>query len=181
MKKEDLTALGLTEDQTAKVFELNGKDVNAVKEKATADVAKIQEQLTSATESLKNFEGIDPTKLQEEITTLNTKLKTQADEFAAKEAARQFDELINGEINSQKGRNVKAIGALLDIETLRSSKNQQADVKAAVEAVKKDNAYLFESEEPFDNPTAKTGGKLPEGGAKEAFAREVMGLTEKKG
>ena len=32
----------------------------------------------------------------------------------------------------------------LDVEKLKASKNQEADIKTALEAVKKDNAYLFQ-------------------------------------
>ena len=32
----------------------------------------------------------------------------------------------------------------LDVEKLKASKNQETDIKTALEAVKKDNAYLFQ-------------------------------------
>lgn len=32
----------------------------------------------------------------------------------------------------------------MDVEKLKASKNQEADIKTALEAVKKDNAYLFQ-------------------------------------
>ena len=59
-----------------------------------------------------------------------------------------FDGRIKDAITAAKGRNAKAIAALLDVDALRASKNQEADIRAALEALKKDNGYLFESETP---------------------------------
>lgn len=47
-------------------------------------------------------------------------------------------------------RNDKAVIALLDVANLKNSKNRQADITTALEAVKKDNAYLFQdSKTPY--------------------------------
>lgn len=59
-----------------------------------------------------------------------------------------FDGRIRDAITAAKGRNAKAIAALLDVDALRASKNQETDIRAALEALKKDNGYLFESETP---------------------------------
>ena len=70
--------------------------------------------------------------------------------------------------------------ALLDLDTLKGSKNQKDDIKTALEEVKKDNDYLFKSSEPIDNPgpTGPTGG----GGAGDSSSalRAAMGLPEEK-
>ena len=55
-----------------------------------------------------------------------------------------FDHALEAAITGANGRNAKAIRALLDVDTLKSSKNQEADIKAALEAVQKDNGYLFD-------------------------------------
>ena len=59
-----------------------------------------------------------------------------------------FDGRIKDAIAAAKGRNAKAIAALLDTEALRASKNQDADIRAALEDLKKENGYLFETEAP---------------------------------
>lgn len=72
MKTEDLTALGLTEEQVDKVFALHGKAINAQKQKTTAAEAErdnYKTQLDAANDTLKKFEGIDPDKIQGEIQT----------------------------------------------------------------------------------------------------------------
>lgn len=75
MKTEDLTALGLTEEQANKVFAMHGKEINAQKQKVTAaeeERDNYKTQLDTANETLKKFEGIDPDKIKDEIQTYKT-------------------------------------------------------------------------------------------------------------
>lgn len=58
-----------------------------------------------------------------------------------------FAGTLNHAITQAKGRNAKAITALLDVETLRKSENQSAAIETALEALKKDNGYLFEDQQ----------------------------------
>ena len=67
--------------------------------------------------------------------------------------------------------------ALLDVEKLKASKNQAEDIKSAIENVKKDNDYLFESAEPIKNPVAPTGTPAAGDVSKEAFAK--MGYLQR--
>ena len=80
-------------------------------------------------------------------------------------------------ITAAKGRNSKAIAALLDMDTLRGSKNQEADIKSALEPLKKDNAYLLEADTPpgyaFGTGTQQTGTKYS---AAENAIRTAAGL-----
>ena len=46
----------------------------------------------------------------------------------------------------------------IDIESLKGSKNQQADIEKAIQEVKKEADYLFASDEPIKNPIGETGG-----------------------
>ena len=70
--------------------------------------------------------------------------------------------MITEVINAAKGKNVKAIKALLDLDTLKASKNREADAKAAVEALQKDTGYLFGDEQgtppPYASGTGTGGG-----------------------
>lgn len=83
MKTEELTAIGLTEEQATQVLAMNGKDIEKHKSKITAlegerDAAKAQLETANAT--LKKFEGIDPQQIQTELQTY----KTQAEEAEKK-------------------------------------------------------------------------------------------------
>lgn len=183
MKKEDLTALGLTEEQITEIQKLNGKDI-AVEQKKTAsaelDRDNFKGQLETAQESLKGFEGIDVKELQGKIDTLNTDLKAKEDAYQKDLSDRDFNSLLDGTITSTGAKNAKAVKALLDIEALKGSKNQTEDINKALEAVKTENDYLFGSAEPFNNPVRPTGGTTPPAGDGMATMRAVMGLPPEK-
>lgn len=139
----------------------NGRDIENAK-KPFADYDAVKDQLKTAQDGLKAFEGVDVGQLQGKITELTGKLSDKDKEWQAKLDGMVFDGRIRDAIAAAKGRNAKAISALLDVETLRASKNQEADIKAALEAVKKDNSYLFEAETP--PPFAPGTGSAPAGG-----------------
>lgn len=156
----------------------NGRDVEAAV-KPFADYESIKAQLTTATEGLKAFQGVDVKDLQGQITTLQGKLDTQAKEHAAQLADLAFDGVLKDAITAARGRSEKAIRALLDVDALKASKNQAADVKAALEGLKKDSGYLFEGEEtpPPYAPGTGTGGR---GSSGMDAIRAAAGLPESK-
>lgn len=184
MKKEDLTALGLTDEQIAGVQKLNGNDIQREKDKVVAvelERDNYKEQLETAQASLEKFKDVDVDKLKDEINDLNTALKNKETEYQTQLADRDFNTLLDGQINSIGAKNAKAVKALLDIEALKASKNQEADIKAAIEACQKENDYLFGATEPINNPIAPTGGgNLPGADANTVSLRAAMGLGEAK-
>ena len=139
----------------------NGRDIENAK-KPFSDYEAIKDQLKAAKDGLKAFEGVDVSKLQGEISTLQGQLADKDKEWKEKLDGMAFDGRIKDAIAAVKGRNAKAISALLDVEALRASKNQEADIRVALEAVKKDNGYLFETETP--PPFAPGTGSAPAGG-----------------
>ncbi len=107
---------------------------------------------------LKEFEGVDVNDLRGQITKLQGDLKAKDDEYAAKEADRVFMDSIKEAVKTAGGRNEKAVIAMLDIDALKESKNQSADIKKALEDVKKSDGYLFGANEPINNVVGGTGG-----------------------
>ena len=67
-----------------------------------------------------------------------------------------FDKALGDGITKAKGRNARAITALLDVEALKESENQHEAIEAALEILKKENRYLFEGDVP--PPYAKGTG-----------------------
>ena len=116
-------------------------------EKQAAKASSLQEQLTAAKEGLKAFEGVNVEDLKGQIAKLQTDLGAKDTEYQEKIAAMEFDTLLTGAIAAAKGRSPKAIKALLDMDALKASKNQEADLKAALDALKGESGYLFESQE----------------------------------
>ena len=153
----------------------NGRDIENAK-KPFSDYEAIKDQLKTAQDGLKAFEGVDVGQLQGKIKELTGMLSDKDKEWQAKLDGMAFDGRIRDAIAAARGRNAKAISALLDVDALRASKNQEADIKAALEAVKKGNGYVFETETP---PRCAGGtGSAPAGG-KQAPASLAGALHEK--
>lgn len=140
----------------------------------------LQTQLNTTKEDLKKFEGIDPDKLNSEIASLTKKLEEKDVEYQSQIADRDFNDLLNGTITEKKGLNAKAITALLDIDTLKKSKNQKEDIAKAVDELIKaeDSKMLFGSNEPDVlgniSPIGKVGKNPPSSDLSKM--RAIMGL-----
>ena len=154
------------------IMEENGRDIEAAK-KPFADYDHIKEQLKTAQDGLKAFDGVDVAQLNGEITKLQGQLSEKDKEWKDKIASMEFDGKVKDAINAAKGKSAKAIAALLDLEKLRESKDQETDIKAAVEAVKKESAYLFEADQ-IPPPYAAGTGKHPMTGKYDADTAKIM-------
>lgn len=159
----------------------NGRDIEAAK-KPFADYESIKEQLQTAKDGLKAFEGVDVAQLQGEIAKLQGQLADKDTEWQGKLDSMKFEAKVKDAITAAKGKNPKAITALLDMDTLKASKNQDADLKAALEALQKaeDSGFLFGTEQdppPYaGNTGAGNGGTYDSNAA----MRAAMGLPPKK-
>lgn len=153
-------------------------------EKATSQRDDYKTSLDTVNARLKEFEGVNVEELKGQIATLQGDLEKKDAEYAAKEADRVFNDSLDKAITAAGGRNPKAIRGLLDLKTLKGSKDQTEDIKKALESVKKSDSYLFGSDEPFLNPVGPTNN--PAGDDKSlgdlAAIRAAMGLPpeEKK-
>ena len=125
----------------------NYKTVAEVEKKVnrlTDDLAAEKKRADEAVETLKGFEGKD----FDAITRDRDEWKRKHDEAVAnhqkEQDAREFREDVESAITEAKGKNAKAIMALLDLEKLQNSKNRKADIADAVKAVQTGNEYLFD-------------------------------------
>lgn len=183
MKTDFLKELGLEQETIDKIMAENGKDIKAEQAKLSAaelERDNYKEQLDTAQEALKGFDGVNVEELKGQIQTLTDDLATKESDYQTKLSDMTFSSSLEKAIGTSKARNSKAVMGLLDIEALKGSKNQEADIMAAIEAIKADNDYLFESAEPIKNPVAQTGGKKPEVDSETSLLRSVMGLTDKE-
>lgn len=156
--------------------------------KTVAEVEKIKtardnykSQLDTAQETLKGFEGVDVKDLQGKITALQNDLAAKETDYQNKLSDMEFNSALEAAISGSGAKNAKAVKALLDMDALKASKNRSEDIKAALEEVKKENDYLFGSDEPFYNPVGDTGGKGGNlGGSAMDAMRAAMGLPALK-
>ena len=177
MQRKFLEDLGLEKGIIDKILDENGSDLEKAKTKIEAERDNYKSQLETAQNALKEFEGVDVKDLQDKISTLNNDLKTQETKYQQKIADMEFNSVLDGAITKSGAKNIKAVKALLDLDTLKASKNQAEDITKALEGVKADNDYMFKSNEPFQNPVKETGPQPPNGITKEMFAK--MGYSER--
>ena len=64
--------------------------------------------------------------------------------------------------------------ALLDVDTLKASKNQAQDIETALAGLKKDNDYLFQSTTPVPKVVSTTGGINTDAQTKKGQANEAL-------
>lgn len=161
-----------TEFETA--FNENYKTVSEVEKLRTAR-DNYKSQLETAQNALKEFDGVNVKDLQGKIDTLNNDLKNKETEYQNKIAEMEFNSVLDRAISKSGAKNAKAIKALLDLDTLKASKNQAEDITKALETVKSENDFMFTSEEPIKNPVRDTGTGGGFGSNDDAM-RAAMGL-----
>ena len=163
------------------ILEENGRDIEAAKQ-PFADYDSIKEQLQTARDGLKAFEGVDVKDLQGQVAQLTQDLADKEKAHREQLAGLEFDGALKDAITAARGRSAKAIRALLDVDALKASKDQSADIKSALEALKKDSGYLFDSGEtppPYAAGTG-TGGGRPATGMDAIRAAAGLTAGEKK-
>lgn len=155
MKREELEALGLTKEQIDKVLNLHHEEHDPVKkdlETAQEDLKNEKEKTSTQETTIKDlkkdldeFKDADVSGMRKKIEDLETDIKTKDADHQKEIADRDFNDLLKEGIAASKGRNAKAIMALLDVETLKTSKNQKEDIAAALKALTQaeDSKMLF--------------------------------------
>lgn len=169
MKREELEAMGLTKEQIDKVLDKYHeehdpvkKDLEIVQKDLENEKEKTSTQETTIADlkkDLEEFKDADVSGMRKKIEDLEADIKTKDTEHQKEIADRDFNDLLKESITASKGRNAKAITALLDVETLKASKNQKEDIAAALRALTEaeDSKMLFGEPEP--NPVG-TGNPI---------------------
>lgn len=160
------------------ILEENQRDVEAAK-KPFADYESIKEQLAAAKKGLKAFEGVDVRELQGQVAKLTKDLEDREAQHKTQLAELEFEGVLKDAVTAAGGRSAKAIRALLDVDTLRQSKNQEADIRAALEGLKKESGYLFKEEKEAPPPYAAGTGSAPVGGGK--YSPELAAIRSATG
>lgn len=171
MKREDVKnhIPNITDEALKWLMDENGADINREKGKA-ADLQKqldaANTQLSDVQEKLKAFDGVDVAQLRGESDKLRQQIADMKDGWA-------FDSALDGAIRDAKGRNLKAIRGMLDLDALKASKDRSADIKAAIDGLVKENPWAFETapsgseggQDGKPSATFSTGGEHGTGGS----------------
>ena len=148
----------------------NGRDIQKVKANF-ADYEDIKAQLSQYQQD-QSFE--EAAKAWEE--KYNQAVESHKQELSQM----AFEKALGEGIVKAKGRNAKAITALLDVEALKASENQPDAIEAALADLKRDSRYLFEGDVPppyarftgaYQSPKEKNPTTLA-GALREKFERK---------
>lgn len=159
MKREDLKAMGLTDEQVNIIMTQNGQDIENAKqnaaatEKARAD--GLQNQLDTLTTDLENARK-DAGNLKD--------MQNKLDAANAKVKAFQRSTAIHDDLAQYKPRDVKVLAKLLDNDKITIAEDGTiSGLKEQVESLKQTNAYLF-ADAPDNQggtpPGGDAGGKF---------------------
>ena len=127
----------------------NGRDIEAVKDKYS-DYDTVKNQLEEAKTTIADFkaQGTDLEAVRTKAAEWEQKYNDAITAHKQAMADRDFSDRMTAAISKAHGKNSKAIMALLDVDTLKASKNQEADIQSAIENCQKENDYLFGSDKP---------------------------------
>nr|DAF37736.1 MAG TPA: minor structural protein [Caudoviricetes sp.] len=176
-KKKDFEKAVLENYKTMTDYDNQAKKLDAANDTIKANDTAMKD----LQDKLDGFKDVDVSGLNQRIKDLETEKDNIQKDYDAKIADRDFDDLVKESIASVKGKNPKAITALLDVPALKASKNQKEDVAAALKALTEaeDSKMLFGEPEPKPEGTGNLIGRVRGGSstsAEEAAMRAAMGL-----
>lgn len=155
MNREELKALGLSDEQIDSVMKSHGTVVNGMKEKAdNADALQTQiddykiqlkerdDQLTTLSEKVKGND--DLTKQIEDLKTQNDVTKS---DYEAKLNQQTLDSKLDMALLQSKARNTKAVKALLDLDAVKLDGDKLLGLEDQLKSLKESEPYQFETTE----------------------------------
>ena len=164
MTKEELKALGLTDEQIEKVSEDYGKNyVTKLQFNKKNDALKqAEESLTAMQSDIETLKkaNADNAELSKQIDELNAAQVKREAEYTAQIQKMELDGIVERTLLSSKVKNAKAVRALLDLEDAKVKDGTIKGLDDQLTKLKKSDPYLFESE---SKPSGVTPGE-PHGG-----------------
>ena len=151
MNKEQLIALGLTEEQAVKVVE--GYGIMIPKARLDEKIAELKTAQDLVAERDKQIKDLgksagDNEELKKQIADLAEANKKAAEEHAAALQKVHYDNALEKALSGAKARNRKALTALLDLDKVKLDGETLSGLDEQLKALKETDSYLFEVEEP---------------------------------
>ncbi len=152
MKKEDLIAMGLTEEQAQKV--MDSIDGNFVTKKRFNEINEENNTLKKSVsdrdkqlEDLKKSSG-DNAALQQQISDLQKQNADQQKAHDEELAKLKLDNAVEIALSGAKAKNGKAVRAMLDMSKVKIEEDGKlSGFDEQIEALKKSDGYMFDVQE----------------------------------
>lgn len=121
-KKKDFEKAVLENYKTMTDYDNQTKKLDAANETIKVNDTAMKD----LQDKLDGFKNVDVSGLNQRIKDLETEKSNIQKDYDAKIADRDFNDLVKESISAVNGKNAKAITALLDVDTLKASKNQKS-------------------------------------------------------
>ena len=173
----------ITDEQKTGIAKAMGENYKPIADwqKQVDKVKTLESDLSDTREKLKAFDGVDAAGMSKQIEDLKADLAKKDEDYQAKIADRDFQDMLKESIVAANGKNAKAITALLDIDALKASKNQKEDIAAALKKLTEaeDSKMLCGEPEPTHVGGGNPIGAITKGGTTQTGTdamRSIMGL-----
>lgn len=179
MNKDQLVALGLTEEQADKVVEGFGSMVPRTRLNDKIEELKdLQAQLKQRDEQLTELQtkAQGNEELQKQIEALQQQNEQAQTEYQQQLQQKEFDFALTEALRDAKAKNPKAVKALLDTSTVKFVDGKLIGLDEQLTALKTSDDYLFTSDKLKGSIPAQ-GGTPPTTVTKEQF--DSMSYMEK--
>lgn len=170
MTKEELKALGVTDEAADKIVEDYGKNyvskaqfnaTNEEKKAAKTELAQIKMELDGLKEKAKGNED-----LSKQIEELKKQSEAREKEYSQKVKNMEIDGIVDRALLTAKAKSVKAVRALLDLNGAEVEDGKIKGLDKQIEKLVTEAGYLFGDDKP--NVKGATpgshGGNKPNGG-----------------
>lgn len=176
MKKEDLTALGITEEQAEKVLSLHSAELTAETEKLSAAQKELEASKATVkdiTAKLKAYDGIDVEKLKSDAAAWEKK-------YSEDMAAAKVDSALELALTKAGAKDVSLAKHLIDRSIIKADGENLVGLSEQLDKIKSEKAWLFgENKTPAAQlPAVNTGGDHNKGTAPSEAPMSLSGALK---
>lgn len=150
MERKQLEELGLEKDVINKIMDLNGNDINKVKqEKEVLEQEKtnLSEQLKSANTKIEDFSKLNVDEIKEEAKKYKEEFEANQKEMQNKLKQQELEHKIELSLTKQGAKSIKAAKALLDIDKLNETDKVDEELEAQLTSLTESASYLFQGQQ----------------------------------
>lgn len=149
MKTEELTALGLNDEQVKGVFKLHGTAITALQ----GELGAANSTIKGLRDAAKKFEGVDVDKLRGDLEALQNK-------YDADVGAARLNGALDAALLTARARDPKAVKPFLEMEKLKLDGDRLTGLEEQLKTLRAEKSFLFELE-----PERQRGGMRHQSGA----------------
>lgn len=150
MERKQLEELGLEKDVINKIMDLNGNDINKIKqEKEVLEQEKtnLSEQLKSANAKIEDFSKLNVDEIKEEAKKYKEEFEANQKEMQNKLKQQELEHKIELSLTKQGAKSIKAAKALLDIDKLNETDKVDEELEAQLTNLTESASYLFQGQQ----------------------------------